>query len=109
MCRALAVKPLPGPPQHLGAPPSDAQMPNGDRYEGYFKDGLRQGRGTLLYNSVKMHYNRLTLKTRYTGHKRYEGLWRAGDIRARGVHTDIVEDNLFFTTNNRNRLCCRIN
>ena len=80
-------------------------MPNGDRYEGYFKDGLRQGRGTLLYNSVKMHYNRLTLKTRYTGHKRYEGLWRAGDIRARGVHTDIVEGNLFFTTNNRSQRC----
>lgn len=77
------------------------QMPNGDRYAGYFKDGLRQGRGTLLYKDVKMLYNKLSLKTRYTGRRMYEGLWRAGDIRARNVHTDLDGDSPFFTTNNR--------
>lgn len=97
-CPALAMV-------HTSHNSPSCQYANGDRYEGYFQDGLRDRRGTLKFGSVKKIYDKVTTKTTYTSDFQYDGLWHCGDIRSRNVCIDVKKDSEFYTTNNRSERC----
>eukprot|EP00937_MAST-01D_sp_MAST-1D-sp2_P004793 g4793.t1 len=76
---------------------------NGDRYVGFVLDGDRTGRGKYVYGGVEEEWDRTTERLSLSYDHCYEGEWRAGSIRGRGMHTSMdrergMERGTFFTT-----------
>jgi len=59
---------------------------NGDRYIGFLQDGMKTGRGKYVYGKVEEEWDHATERLNLKHDHVYEGEWRAGRMRGRGMH-----------------------